>query len=137
MIAIRLAFVTSTAYTPALPAFCASVEITMNAFVKPRPVMIGFVAAGYLSADALAERVIAARKLTSGPLGVNLFVPQPSAATADGIEKYTAALAPDAERYGATPGHPVSGTNESIVGSETETVSGADRSPSISPAVVA
>jgi nitronate monooxygenase len=68
---------------------------------------LGFVAAGYLSADALAERVIAARKLTSGPLGVNLFVPQPSAATPDGIEKYTAALAPDADRYGAKPGDPV------------------------------
>jgi nitronate monooxygenase len=68
---------------------------------------LGFVAAGYLSAEALAERVVAARKLTSGPLGVNLFVPQPSAATPEGIEKYTAALAPDAARYDAKPGNPV------------------------------
>ena len=37
---------------------------------------LGFVAAGYLSADALAERIVAARNLTTGPLGVNLFVPQ-------------------------------------------------------------
>ena len=35
---------------------------------------LGFLAAGYLSADALAERITAARALTSGPLGVNLFV---------------------------------------------------------------
>jgi nitronate monooxygenase len=68
---------------------------------------LGFVAGGYLSADAFAERVIAARKLTTGPLGVNLFVPQPSAATPDGIEKYAAALAPDAARYDAKLGDPV------------------------------
>ena len=68
---------------------------------------LGFVAAGYLTADALAERIIAARKLTTGPLGVNLFAPQPSAATPDGIEEYAAALAPDAERYGAELGDPV------------------------------
>ena len=68
---------------------------------------LGFVAAGYLTADALAERIIAARKLTTGPLGVNLFAPQPSAATPDGIDEYAAALAPDAERYGAQLGDPV------------------------------
>ena len=68
---------------------------------------LGFVAAGYLTADALAERVIAARKLTTGPLGVNLFAPQPSAATPDGIENYAVALTPDAERYGAKLGDPV------------------------------
>jgi nitronate monooxygenase len=42
---------------------------------------LGFIAAGLLPADVFAERVIAARKLTSGPLGVNLLVPQPSAGT--------------------------------------------------------
>jgi nitronate monooxygenase len=68
---------------------------------------LGFVAAGYLSADALAERIVAARNLTTGPLGVNLFVPQPSAATSEAIESYTAALAPDAQRYGAKLGNPV------------------------------
>ncbi len=44
---------------------------------------LGFVPAGYLTADALGERIIAARRLTTGPLGVNLFAPQPSAATPD------------------------------------------------------
>src|SRR5215212_11062219 len=67
---------------------------------------LGFVAAGYLSADALAERIAAARKLTTGPLGVNLFTPQPSAATREAIEKYAAALAADAQRYGAELGQP-------------------------------
>ncbi len=68
---------------------------------------LGFVAAGYLSADTLAERIVAARNLTTGPLGVNLFAPQPSAATRQAIESYAAALAPDVERYGATLGDPV------------------------------
>jgi nitronate monooxygenase len=36
---------------------------------------LGFLAAGYLSAEALAEQMAAARELTSEPLGVNLFVP--------------------------------------------------------------
>ncbi|WP_375234387.1 MULTISPECIES: nitronate monooxygenase [unclassified Mycobacteroides] len=38
-------------------------------------------AAGYLTADALADRITAARALTTGALGVNLFVPQPSMRT--------------------------------------------------------
>lgn len=68
---------------------------------------LGFVAAGYLKADALAERIAAARGLTDGPLGVNLFAPQPSAATPEAIATYARELAPDAERYGAQPGDPV------------------------------
>ena len=54
---------------------------------------LGFVAAGYLTAEVFAERIAAARRLTSGPLGVNLFVPQPSAGTPAAIERYAAALA--------------------------------------------
>ncbi len=68
---------------------------------------LGFVAAGYLTADAFADRLIAARKLTTGPLGANLFAPQPSAATPDAIDKYSVALAPEAKRYGADLGDPV------------------------------
>ncbi len=67
---------------------------------------LGFVAAGYLSADTFAERVVAARKLTSGPLGVNLFVPQPSVGTPSEIRSYAAALAGEAERYGVALGEP-------------------------------
>jgi nitronate monooxygenase len=36
---------------------------------------LGFLAGGYLSAEQLAERLAHARRLTRGPLGVNLFVP--------------------------------------------------------------
>lgn len=67
---------------------------------------LGFLAAGYLSADGLAERVIAARKLTTEPLGVNLFVPQPSAGTSEQIQAYAAELAGEAQRYGVELGTP-------------------------------
>jgi nitronate monooxygenase len=67
---------------------------------------LGFVPAGYLSAETFAERLAAARRLTSGPVGANLFVPQPSAGTPAAIEGYAAALAPEAERYGVQLGEP-------------------------------
>jgi len=40
---------------------------------------LGFVAAGYLSAGDLARRIETTRSLTSGQIGVNLFVPGPPA----------------------------------------------------------
>jgi nitronate monooxygenase len=67
---------------------------------------LGFIAAGLLPADAFAERIVAARKLTSGPLGVNLFVPQPSAGTPATFKAYAAALAAEAEHYGVRLGEP-------------------------------
>jgi nitronate monooxygenase len=67
---------------------------------------LGFIPGGYLSAQVFAERITAARAQTSGPIGANLFVPQPSAATPAAIERYTAALGPDAQRYGAQLGEP-------------------------------
>jgi len=36
---------------------------------------LGFLAAGYLSAEALADQIAATRDLTPAPFGVNLFVP--------------------------------------------------------------
>ncbi|MCM6773198.1 nitronate monooxygenase [Nocardia sp. CDC159] len=36
---------------------------------------LGFLAAGYLRADALAERIARTRELTAAPFGVNLFAP--------------------------------------------------------------
>jgi nitronate monooxygenase len=67
---------------------------------------LGFVAAGYLTAEVFAERLAAARSLSSGPIGANLFAPQPSAGTPEGIELYAKALAPEAARYGAQLGEP-------------------------------
>jgi nitronate monooxygenase len=54
--------------TPALAAACAAAGA------------LGFLAGGYLAADALAARIAETRELASEPLfGVNLFVPQPPA----------------------------------------------------------
>lgn len=73
---------------------------------------LGFIAGGYLTADGLAERVNATRMLTSGPIGVNLFVPQPSVAVPREIETYAAALSVDAERHGVTLGDPRYGDDD-------------------------
>jgi nitronate monooxygenase len=67
---------------------------------------LGFVAAGYLTAEVFADRLAAAKSLASGPIGANLFAPQPSAATAEELELYAKALAGEAERYGAELGKP-------------------------------
>lgn len=67
---------------------------------------LGFIAGGYLTADAFAERIAAARALTTGPLGANLFVPQPSAAVPAVVDAYARALADEAERYDAQLGQP-------------------------------
>ncbi|MGV0745591.1 nitronate monooxygenase [Mycolicibacterium sp. XJ870] len=67
---------------------------------------LGFIAAGYLTADGLAERVAAARRLTTEPLGVNLFAVQPSAGTPAEIEAYAQALAGESVRYGVALGEP-------------------------------
>lgn len=65
---------------------------------------LGFLAAGYLTAEVLAERITAARGLTTGPLGVNLFVVRTSAARPDAIHRYAIALADEAGRYRADLG---------------------------------
>lgn len=67
---------------------------------------LGFVAAGYLTAEVFGERLAAVQRLTSGPVGANLFASQPSAADPEAIARYSRALARDAERYGATLGEP-------------------------------
>jgi nitronate monooxygenase len=67
---------------------------------------LGFVAAGYLSADVFAEKLTAARELTTGPLGANLFVPGPSAAIPAVIETYAHDLAGEAAHYDARLGEP-------------------------------
>jgi nitronate monooxygenase len=65
---------------------------------------LGFVAAGLSAADELADTILAARKLTSGPLGVNLLVPQLAAANESELSAYESALAPKAEHYGVPVG---------------------------------
>ncbi|BBY66251.1 oxidoreductase [Mycolicibacterium helvum] len=82
---------------PSTPALAAAVSNAGG---------LGFVAAGYLSADQFADAIVGARSLTSAPIGVNIFVPQPSAATPGELDRYRDLLAPLAEHYGAEVGHP-------------------------------
>lgn len=67
---------------------------------------LGFLAAGYLTAAALADRITAARSLTSGALGVNLFAPQENVVAEGEIERYAQELEVEAARYGAQLGDP-------------------------------
>jgi nitronate monooxygenase len=63
----------------------------------------GFVAAGYLAAPALAERLERTRALTDAPVGVNLFVPG-SPAPPQTLDAYAARLAGDARQAGVELG---------------------------------
>jgi nitronate monooxygenase len=67
---------------------------------------LGFLAAGYLTAAALAEQIRQARELTSGPLGVNVFVPGGSAADHGPVTEYAALLAAEAQQAGVELGQP-------------------------------
>lgn len=67
---------------------------------------LGFLAGGMSSADDLADAIVAARRLTSGPLGVNLFVPQQQFGNFEQLAAFAAALAEEAEYYGVALGKP-------------------------------
>ena len=66
---------------------------------------LGFLGAGYLTPQRLAEDVRGTRALTGEPFGVNLFVPGPPSDPA-AVAAYAAALAPEAERAGVELGPP-------------------------------
>jgi nitronate monooxygenase len=57
---------------------------------------LGFLGAGYLTADALRERIAATRSLTDRPFAVNLFVIAGSPADPSVYRDYVASLGPDA-----------------------------------------
>jgi nitronate monooxygenase len=63
----------------------------------------GFLAAGYLAASALAERLERTRTLTGAPIGVNLFVPG-SSAPPQAVDAYAARLVDDARQAGVELG---------------------------------
>jgi nitronate monooxygenase len=82
---------------PSTPALAAAVSNAGG---------LGFLAAGYLPASRVAENIAATRALTGGPIGVNLFVPQPCVATDAEIDAYRQLLEPLARHYGVEPGRP-------------------------------
>jgi nitronate monooxygenase len=63
----------------------------------------GFLAAGYLAAPALAERLERTRTLTNAPVGVNLFVPG-TPAPPQALDAYAARLADEARQAGVELG---------------------------------
>jgi nitronate monooxygenase len=72
---------------PATPALAASVSHAGG---------VGFLAAGYRSAEALAGDIAAVRSATAARFGVNLFVPGAPAADAEAVRAHVARLGPDA-----------------------------------------
>src|SRR5438270_2236871 len=67
---------------------------------------LGFLGAGYLDADTTAAGLAAARALTPGPLGVNVFVPDDPPADPDAVAAYAARIAGWAEGQGLPAGDP-------------------------------
>jgi nitronate monooxygenase len=67
---------------------------------------LGFVAAGYKTADGLAEDIAAVRAATERPFGVNVFAPSGEPADPDAVRRYADRLRPEAERAGASLGEP-------------------------------
>src|SRR5258707_9677145 len=67
---------------------------------------LGFLAAGMRSAEELADSILAARRLTSGALGVNLLVPQAPVAIIQQLGAFAAALEDAAQPYGVALGEP-------------------------------
>lgn len=68
---------------------------------------LGFLAAGYKSAQKLESEIAAVRE-ASIPFGVNVFVPNPVPITVDAYRRYADALRADADRFGLTlPAHPI------------------------------
>ena len=72
----------------------------------------GFLASGYISPERLADDIAATRAATTGPLGVNLFVPQPSVADVYALDHYADALDELAEHYEVEIAHPRFGDDD-------------------------
>lgn len=64
----------------------------------------GFLAAGYLTPEKLADRIAQTRELTTEPFGVNVFVPGPESSV--DVAAYRGLVATEAGRYGTEPGEP-------------------------------
>ena len=83
---------------PATPALAAAVSEARG---------LGFLASGYLSADAMRAEIAALRGLTSAPFGVNLFVPGDPEVDDQAVRAYVEHLrANEAARLGTDVGEP-------------------------------
>jgi len=67
---------------------------------------LGFLAAGYKTADALQAEITRVRELTDAPFGVNVFVLEERAVDEDALGAYRRALGADAARWAIELGEP-------------------------------
>jgi nitronate monooxygenase len=67
---------------------------------------LGFLAAGYKTAEAVAEDIGQLRAAGDTPFGVNIFVPSADTAPSKAAVAYARTLAADAERHGVALGDP-------------------------------
>jgi nitronate monooxygenase len=67
---------------------------------------LGFLAAGYKTADAVGQDIAELRRASEAPFGVNLFSPSQREVAADVVTAYARTLAGDAERHGVSLGDP-------------------------------
>jgi nitronate monooxygenase len=88
---------------PGTPALAAAVSNSGG---------LGFVAGGYLSPERFADDITAARAKTTGPIGANLFVPQPSPADYVALDHYAEELDELAEHYDVEVGRPHFGDDD-------------------------
>ncbi|MFG2380612.1 nitronate monooxygenase [Streptomyces avermitilis] len=73
---------------------------------------LGFLAAGYKTADGMYQEIKQLRGLTGRPFGVNLFMPQPEQADPAAVEVYANQLAGEAAWYETELGDPDSGRDD-------------------------
>ncbi|MFE9764393.1 nitronate monooxygenase [Streptomyces sp. NPDC005808] len=73
---------------------------------------LGFLAAGYKTADGMYQEIKQLRGITSRPFGVNLFMPQPEYADKAAVEVYAHQLAGEAAWYETDLGEPDSGRDD-------------------------
>ncbi|MFD4760224.1 nitronate monooxygenase [Streptomyces sp. NPDC058439] len=73
---------------------------------------LGFLAAGYKTADGMYHEIKQLRGLTGQPFGVNLFMPQPALADPSAVEVYRHQLAGEAVWYETPLGDPDSGGDD-------------------------
>ncbi|CAL9418998.1 Nitronate monooxygenase [Streptomyces sp. enrichment culture] len=73
---------------------------------------LGFLAAGYKTADGMYQEIKQLRGLTDRPFGVNVFLPQPETADPAAVGVYAHQLAGEAAWYGTGLGDPGHGRDD-------------------------
>jgi NAD(P)H-dependent flavin oxidoreductase YrpB (nitropropane dioxygenase family) len=67
---------------------------------------LGFVAAGYMTPEAMSEDIAATRALTDEPFGLNLFAATPTEFSSSELEAYAASIRRSSAHTGVEPGAP-------------------------------